>query len=61
MHMVDDGRMSTQFEQIHSQVVKGEVFAQDRATQCLLIREPIEGSSKCNLRVLKANCIKVRL
>ncbi|KAK9916840.1 hypothetical protein WJX75_007667 [Coccomyxa subellipsoidea] len=40
------------------EVLKGEVFAHDKATQCLLIKEPTEWFSKCNLRVLKAIYIK---
>ncbi len=42
-----------------SQVVKGEVFAQDRGTKCIILREPTEGAAKCNLRVLKEDFIKV--
>ncbi|EIE26838.1 hypothetical protein COCSUDRAFT_52473 [Coccomyxa subellipsoidea C-169] len=45
-------------ETLIGEVVKGEVFAQDRGTKCIILREPTEGAAKCNLRVLKEDFIK---
>ncbi|CAL8467187.1 g6723 [Coccomyxa elongata] len=39
-------------------VTKGEVFANDKVTKCLILTEPSDEAPKCHLRVLKADCIK---